>query len=264
MNDKTNKKTNKTGRMGRHIYVWVGHTVRKDHTRTTRPGQDYTDLELKEVPTKTTKKPRWIVNIRDHTKKLDQNTGKPIEMVRIYLPKGHYNFPKDSNGYSRNNRRAYIQLPKNCLESSGYNDLELVFLNSRPVFKVYFENRRLGPKNSIQQYEPNVETVTVTTEELMDIFKDPWVDKVLKELDLKKKKRKRIKPKHIKSKKKVKKIQVSEEKNVEKQSQKESKQPGQSQSSKQTGFKSKQMLNDLKNRTSDFSQDKGRENALER
>lgn len=252
---------NKTGRMQRHIYVWVGHTDRKDHKKTTRPGQDYTDLDWQEVNTKAGK--RWVVKTFPHTLQTDDTTGKPTKMVKIYLPKGSYNFPDDSNGYSRNNRRAYIQMPYNCLEDAGpkYRDFKIVFLNTQPTFNVYFENRRLAPINGIPQYQPNVEKINITTKELMKCFKDPWLDK---DLNLKKAKRKSIKPKHI-TKKKTKEVQVSEkDKKIEKQSQNESRQLNKAQSSRQTTSKSKQMLNNLKNRTSDFSQDKGRENALER
>ena len=252
---------NKTGRMQRHIYVWVGRTNRKDHKKTTRPGQDYTDLDWQEVNTKAGK--RWVVKTFPHTIQKDHTTGKPTKMVKIYLPKGSYNFPEDSNGYSRNNRRAYIQLPYNCLEDAGpkYRDFKIVFLNTQPTFNVYFENRRLAPINGIPQYQPNVEKINITTKELMKCFKDPWLDKDLKFDRAKKMARN---PKYISFANTKKENVLEKDKKVEKQPQKKSKQPGQSQSSKQTGFKSKQMLNDLKNRTSDFSQDKGRENALER
>lgn len=230
---------NKTDKMQRYIYVWIGHTIRETHDRTTREGQNYTDFDWRLTYTKTGK-PRFMPNKFDHTIRTDRETGKPIEMIKVYLPKGTYNFPKDSNGYDRNNRKAYIQVPYNVFKKSKvYSDYRLIILNRNPIFTVYFENRQETYINGKAIWQPNVESIKVTFEDLMEFFEAPWVTK--KRMM---KKQKKMKPKHITKKtikKKAKEVQVSEKTS-----------------------KSKQMLNNLKNRTSDFSQDKGRENALER
>ncbi len=230
-----------------HFYVYVGRNKKEIE----RNG------EIVKKNISTANGARYMIKKFDHSSLNDQNNpGHKVQMVKIYLPQGSFNFPPDKNGNERNDRRAYIQLPFNKLDPPSKNkkvnkyfDYKYVDLSSKPVFNVYFENRRLPPINGVPQWQPNVEKITISTEELVEMFPDPFKDK-----DLKKDRKKPPVTKHIS--KKNGKIVVKQAKENGSQ-QKEPEKPKEK-------SKARRMLRNLKNKSTNFSQEKVSEKSLER
>lgn len=111
-----------------------------------------------------------------HSRLLDNQTGKPIMMCKLYIPGKDYR-PKDvdlgidSNGIDRNERKGYINIP----EKYTYKDMKkpgrmFAYFDDDRVIRIHFNGEKTGKMINFKPEYDKVEPLDISAKDFIHLY----------------------------------------------------------------------------------------------